>query len=71
MTDGSGLKYELNGVRYATNEAVNAALAAHLGLDALPQMGKHGGEIVLLIDGKFVRMFTYTHEDGVDKIVPV
>lgn len=70
MTDVNGFKYEFEGVKYRTNEEVDAALAAHLGMESLPSKGKHGGEIVIMRDGAYTRVFTYVHEDGVDKIVP-
>lgn len=69
MTDSSGNKYEFLGIRYKTNDELNAALAAHLGLAEMPLMGKHGG-IITVHDGReFVTRFTYIHEDGVDKVV--
>lgn len=71
MTDSSGNKYEFLGVRYKTNDELNAALAAHLGLPQMPLMGKHGGIITVWDGAAFVTRFTYVHEDGVDKVVAV
>lgn len=51
MTDSSGNKYEFAGVRYRTNDGINAALASHLGLAEMPIFGKHTG-IITVYDGR-------------------
>jgi hypothetical protein len=72
MADAKGMRYEFQGVRFADRHGLHAALATHLGLDAMPTYGHHGGVIVVTDGaGGWVQKFTYEHTDGVDVITPV
>lgn len=73
MADANGMKHEFQGQRFADTEALNAALAAHLGLETFPEHhGRHGGKIMLQDgSGGYVQRFSYERVDGVDVVTPV
>lgn len=71
MADAAGMKYEFQSERFADKDGLNAALAAHLGLEAMPHHGRHGG-VIMLPDGAggWAQKFTYERVDGVDVVTP-
>lgn len=72
MADANGMKYEFGGVRFKDRDALNAALANHLGVAELPRQAVHGGSIRLIgADGEWEDAFTYEHVGGVDVVTSV